>query len=71
MIESPKTTERTRLDAIKHLHRVAGVGLDTAPLLLTQTNYIDHTTIGSIAKNRKPRRPQFNTVEGELVDSQG
>ncbi len=68
MIESPKTTERTRLDAIKHLHRVAGVGLDTAPLSVSQTNFIDLTTLVSIAKNRKRRRPQFNTVEGELVD---
>ncbi len=68
MVENPKTSERVRLDAIKHLQKVAGVGLDTAPLSLNQTNYIDTTTIGSIAKNRKRRRPRFNTVEGELVE---
>ena len=64
MVENPKTSERVRPDAIKHLQKVAGVGLDTAPLSLNQTNYIDTTTIGSIAKNRQRRRPHFNTVEG-------
>ena len=65
MIENPKTSERVRLDAIKHWQKIEGIGVDTASLSLNQTNYIDTTTIGSIAKNRK--RPRFNTVEGELA----
>jgi len=67
MIESPKTSERVRLDAIKHWQKIQGIGVDTAPMSFSQTNYIDTTTIGSIAKNRK--RPRFRTVEGELADS--
>jgi len=66
MIENLKTSERVRLDAIKHLQKIQGIGVDTAPLSLNQTNFIDHTTIVSIAKNRK--RPRLNTVDGELVD---
>jgi len=68
MIENPKKSERVRLDAIKHWQKIQGIGVDTAPLSLSQTNFIDHTTIVPIAKGRKWKRPQFNTVEGELVD---
>jgi len=69
MIENPKTSERVRLDAIKHWQKIQGIGVDTSQLSVSQTNYIDHTTLVTIAKNRKRRRPQFNTVEGERGDS--
>ncbi len=53
MIENPKTSERVRLEAIKHWQKIQGIGVDTAPLSLSQTNFIDHTTIVPIAKGRK------------------
>ena len=68
MIENPNTSERVRLDAIKHWQKIQGIGVDTAPLSVSQTNFINHTNIVTIAKGRKWKRPRFNTVDGELVD---
>ena len=68
LIEDKKVSDRVRLDAIKHLHKIQGIGADEpSRVALQQNNFIDHQTVVSISKNRKRRQKQVEVVEGELV----